>query len=477
VTPDRDDRPGIRINRRRALAIGGAAAATLLARGVPDVVGSTRDGNADDTVDDTSSISRVHEAGITGDVRVAVLDPTGFDPNHAAIGGSIADIRQFGSESAVVDGTSHGTAAATSVVDIAPDARLSLASFQRADEFVAAIDWARRRAVDVVLAPVAAHGTAGTRRSPVYRAARRAVESGCVFVAPTGNAALGHWEGPYAALAGDGTGERRRLRIRALPGAGSVAGRFAAWLLVDPALELDLTLALLRAVDGGDRWNLVALSQSVASRDGQRLVADLSDGTYALVVRPAGRGGQAVETAEDGRTVTDRVEVTTTTHALASPRPLGSIAVPASVPGVVGVGVAAETGNDAETGNGDGGNDDSDGTGGIDSRDSGSNETRQTDGVAAYSGRGPTPRGDIGVDIVARPDPWIGGGDPGTSAAAARAAGAAALVLDADPNLDPADVAGVLRDSAGEIGRPGRDLAAGSGCLDVVAAVQRARAR
>jgi subtilisin family serine protease len=85
--------------------------------------------------------------------------------------------------------------------------------------------------------------------------------------------------------------------------------------------------------------------------------------------------------------------------------------------------------------------------------------------------------GDTGVDVVAPPRPWAAGGAPGTSAAAARTAGAAALVLDARPGLDPEEVARVLRASAGDIGRPGRDLSAGWGRLDAVAAVQRARAR
>ena len=103
----------------------------------------------------------------------------------------------------------------------------------------------------------------------------------------------------------------------------------------------------------------------------------------------------------------------------------------------------------------------------------------ETDGlqVARYSGRGPTFRGDVGVDVVAPPRPWIADGTPGTSAAAARTAGIAALVLDAAPSLDPERVRAILRHSAGDIGRPGHDLASGWGVLDGIAAVQRARAR
>jgi hypothetical protein len=451
------DRAGFRVSRRRALAIGGAAAASVLsARAVPGVGGSGSDAapEAPPTADD--SVGRVHELGITGGgVHVAVLDPTGFDPSHDALTGQIADIRQFGAENAVVEGTTHGTAAAAAVSSVAPDARLSLASFRKTGEFRAAVGWAAASGADVILAPVAAHGTAPSPRSPVVRAARNAVEAGCVVVAPTGNAALGHWQAPYAVLSDDSPDDRR-LRLRPMPDADTVAGRFVAWLVADPSLRGDLTLSLLRAVDSGpdDRWDLIAVSRPVEGRPGRRLTADLTAGEYALVVRPTDAGS---DPAADGDP-TARVEVTTPTHALASPRPLGSIAAPASARGVVGVGVLGE----------------------ADRRDTipaGDSSGTATGIVAPYSGRGPTVRGDTGVDVVAPPRPWEAAGDPGTSAAAARTAAAATLVLDARPDLDPAGVTRVLRASAADVGRPGRDLSAGWGRLDIVAAVQRARAR
>ena len=465
MTGDRPDGTGFRISRRRAVALGGAAAASIVSAGdIPELDDIGGRGGSTSSNDEPESVDRIHDAGITGEgVRVAVLDPTGFDPTHADLTGAVEDIRQFGSERAIVDGVSHGTAAASSVARLAPAARLSLASFRRTGEFVDAIEWARRRTVDVILTPVAAHGVAETPRSDVFRAARRAVDSGCTFVAPTGNAALGHWQGPYDALSGGASEERRRLRIARRSGsdADAVSGRFVAWLVAEPTIETDLTLALLRSVDDGERWNLVSLSQSTESRIGQRLVADLTDGEYALVVRPAGHNRTAATGGpETGIDPAGRVAVTTPTHTLSSPRPVGSIAAPASVPGVVGVGVTGEPDR-----------------GDAASRSAVSNGETVAGDVSPHSGRGPTASGAVGVDVVAPPVPWIGAGDPGTSAAASRAAGAAALVLDAASGLAPRDVAGVLRASAGDVGRRGRDLATGSGRLDVVAAVQRARAR
>lgn len=440
------DGSGMRISRRRALAIGGAAAASVVSvRGLP---AATDDGTTHPP--ETESLDRVRDAGITGDgVGVAVVDPTGFDPTHDALAGRIDDIRQFGTESAVVDATTHGTAAAAAVTDLAPDARLTLASFRTAAEFRAAIAWGAD--ADVLLTPVAANGTVASPRSAVVRAARDAVESGCVVVAPTGNTALGHWQGPYAALAGDGPDDRRRLRLRPMPGTDGIARSLRAWLVIAPDSSADLTLALLRAVDGGDRWDLIAVSRPVSGRLGHRVAADLDSGEYALVVRPSGVGGPGAEP-------TTRVAVTTTSHALSDPQPSGSIAVPASIPGVVGVGAVQTVGPTPSQ------------TGAAEA------ETDELH-VARYSGRGPTFRGDVGVDIVAPPRPWIADGTPGTSAAAARTAGIAALVLDAAPSLGPERVRAILRRSAGDIGRPGRDLVSGWGVLDGIAAVQRARAR
>jgi hypothetical protein len=451
-----DDRAVFRVSRRRALALGGAAAASILSvRGVPGADGSGGDAGGTPTAAD-GSVGRVHDLGIVGDgVRVAVLDPTGFDPTRDALAGRVADVRQFGSAPAVADGLTHGTAAAAAVASVAPGVRLSLASFRAAEEFRAAIEWAAADA-DVLLAPVAAHGTVPSPRSPVFRAARDAVDAGRVVVAPTGNAALGHWQAPSAAVV-DSPLDDRRLRLRPLPGADSVAGRFAAWLVADSSLRRDLTLALLRAVDGasGDRWDLIAVSRPVDGRAGERVRADLADGDYALVVRSA---WDPAPTADGDPTA--RVEVTTPTHALASPRPLGSIAAPANVPGVVGVGAVDGAADRRETGvppDGD--------------------VRAPVTAVAPYSGRGPTEPGRTGVDVVAPPRPWDAAGTPGTSAAAARTAGTAALVLGARPALSPSAVTRILRASAGDAGRPGRDLSAGWGRLDAVAAVQRARAR
>lgn len=409
-----------RVSRRRALTIGGAAAVTALsAVGLPT---ASTDGQSDAG----GSVERVHAAGVTGEgVRVGVLDTTGFSPDHPALSDRVAALRAFDSAPLVVDRVSHGTAAAATVTELAPDADLLLASFNRPNGFAEALRWFDRRDADVVLAPVAAHGGAG-EESAVVRAAAVAVDDGLPIVAPTGNAARGHWRGPLGAAVGT------TLAVRPLSSDGVPIGRLVAWL--SRQAPVTATLKLVRLTETGDGRDLIALSQPSEWGTARKLTAELAPGEYVLEIGVPGSDGVPGSVDEQP------VSVATPTHAVEPARPAGSIAPPASAPGVVAVGAL------------------SDGQ------------------LAAYSGRGPTVDGRVGVDVVADPGPWIGDGTPGTSGAAARAAGTAALVLAADPSLSPVELRDLLRAAAGDVGRDGPDLGTGWGRLDPLTSVQRARA-
>ncbi len=120
--------------------------------------------------------------------------------------------------------------------------------------------------------------------------------------------------------------------------------------------------------------------------------------------------------------------------------------------------------------------------------------TRPGDAVAFFSSRGPVtwqdvppwrdwpfPPGLVKPDVAAPgvdvPSTWSGGGYvllSGTSMAAPHVAGAAALVLDANPALGPGEVARVLEETALDLGSPGKDDDSGAGRVDAFAAVERA---
>ena len=88
----------------------------------------------------------------------------------------------------------------------------------------------------------------------------------------------------------------------------------------------------------------------------------------------------------------------------------------------------------------------------------------------------PTPLVVVGPSVVAPVDSATTVFAPfaGTSAAAATAAGVAALTLQADPKLTPAQVQALLKQSATSLGQPAAEQ--GSGLLDAPAAVQAALA-
>lgn len=102
--------------------------------------------------------------------------------------------------------------------------------------------------------------------------------------------------------------------------------------------------------------------------------------------------------------------------------------------------------------------------------------TAKTDGLSYFSNYG------IFVDLVAPGEgiisTWPGNTTQlatGTSPAAALVTGAAALILEADPNLNREQISGILTSTARDLGRTGRDIYYGYGLLDIGAAVSEAQ--
>lgn len=103
--------------------------------------------------------------------------------------------------------------------------------------------------------------------------------------------------------------------------------------------------------------------------------------------------------------------------------------------------------------------------------------------LANFSGRGPSPWGDLRPDVVA-PGVFISSTVPGgryamvssSPTAPPHAGGVAALLLQADPALSPDEIAQVLRATARPLGDPSPNNDAGWGRIDAYAAVASVRA-
>lgn len=354
------------------------------------------------------SVVALHESGVTGEnVTVGVLDVTGYDLTRAEFDGRVVETREFGADAPSVDGGNvHGTAAASTVARVAPEADIYLATFATPAGYGRALDWLAAEGVDVVVTPVSQSGTLGDGDSQLARATTDAVEDGLVVVAPAGNVAQGHWLGRYEPTA-TGRHSFDGGPLNHLEGNATRAEIQLAW---EQGVDEDYTLELHR-IDG-NQTELVA--QSVRDEEGtvphERLTAVLDDDRYAVAIDGP---------AEPTGTV---LRVASPTHSFSQPRPKRSIVAPGAARGAITVGAV-----DPATG-----------------------ETEP------FSSRGPTLDGRYGVDVVApnrQPIPGTTVEFTGTSASAAFVGGVAALSLDAAPDLSPADVRRAIASGTGSADR------------------------
>ena len=160
-----------------------------------------------------------NDVGITGDgVKVGIID------------GGFTDYDRFGSELPSLDGfkcylppesvvlgdprdcagnSSHGTAVAESLVDIAPDASIYIANPRTPGDLHDAVDWMISQGVEVINHSVSwtfdgpGDGTSPRENSPL-RGVDRAVEGGITWVNAAGNSHRGTWLGGYSDADGNG---------------------------------------------------------------------------------------------------------------------------------------------------------------------------------------------------------------------------------------------------------------------------------
>jgi subtilisin family serine protease len=390
-----------------------------------------------------------HRAGAFGSgVKIAVVD-LGFEGYRRAQENGDLPPSVIRADFCPPDGfsaTSHGTAVAEIVAEMAPEATLYLVCVQSIAGLGQAVEYARAQGVSIISHSVSWANTSrgdgsGPPESPegIVAAARRA---GILWVNAAGNRAEQHWSGTLSDANANGWhdfapgDEGNTISVR--PGSYVCAAlKWDDW----PASAEDYDLYLMRS-PGGD---VVASSTNpqlgseppteLACRINTSAVAE----TYAVAIRANHVSGRPV-----------RLELfvypgSNLEHRVAE----GSVTEPATSPSALAVGAVCWRGTTLEP----------------------------------YSSRGPTIDGRVKPDLVA-PDsvssfsfgPFVGCGSSGfagTSAAAPHVAATAALAKEANPSFGPDELQAYLEERATDLGAAGKDPLFGSGALSLGAAPRR----
>jgi hypothetical protein len=334
--------------------------------------------------------------------------------------------------SSVSPGQVHGTACAEIVHDIAPEAELYLAHIRTLGDFYAAMDWYETVGVDVVTMSVSWFGAGpgdGTG-SAADRITSFVAASDAVFFTSAGNERRSHWQGQTFDDDGDGwvdfaPGDSLNELTFTIESGERVAVNlaWADWTAPDS----DYSLHLFR-LDGSD-WVQVAVSDRAQTGLGHQT-------PYEQISHTAPDGGRfAVRIGRSGVTGIHDMEMFSIDSDLENRVAAGSLTFPGDVERVAAV--AAINYNPPYT-------------------------------LRSFSSAGPSngPGGTISGGLT-KPDYSAFDGVStvsygarnyfGTSAATPHAAGAAALVRQAEPGMDAEEVRGFLAMRAQDLGIGGLD--------------------
>ena len=366
----------------------------------------------------------------------------------------------------------EGTAMLEIIYDLAPDADLYFAG-RRSDgtfssvDMISAIDWLVGQGCDVIVDDMVAFDQPmfedGT--NTIADTVAEVVSGGVVYVTVAGNYAYGqHYQDDYADY-GDGTHEFAvdQNILRFYLDAGGTATGELQWS--DPWGASGNNYNLYLFASTGSSWSLVAASQDMQNGDDNPcesitiVNSGQSQGLYAWMIHQASGSDRELEFFL--RVDLNDFEIHASDTGLMTSG--DSIFGHAAVESVITVGA-------------------------IDASDSGN------DDVEAFSSRGPstiytnfstqtsTTRNTLdvcGIDGVGTKVGDLGYfSDPfyGTSAAAPHIAAIAALLLEIDSSLTPADIHDLLTDNAVDIEDAGYDNISGYGRADALATVTAAAA-
>lgn len=371
-----------------------------------------------------------HAAGLTGrGVKAAVID-TGFRGSASLLGTELPSsvLTKFYGSSSDVNATGNGTACAEIIHDMAPDAALLLVRPRTVVELGDAVTWCIGQGVSVISCGMnfGLDAGPGDGTGDVNRIVTEAVNRGVTWVTAGGDHALAHWSGAFQDSDGDG--------IHNFAGADEVNG-----------ITLPDTGPVTVTMNWNDSWE-------ASDNDYDLLIYEYESGTFvagcqreqdgderpweSVTFSPeAGRHYGAVIDCQGGDGGTIHLSVLTgqgLKYAVSST----SLLVPGDNPSALTVGAVAQDGSNS---------------------------------LEASSSWGPT------INRKSKPDLAGPSGVStksfgtrafkGTAAACAHAAGAAALLKQANPSWNPARIKAELENSALDLGSRGKDYLYGSGLL------------
>ncbi|MCL4436256.1 MAG: S8 family serine peptidase [Thaumarchaeota archaeon] len=366
-----------------------------------------------------------HSIGQTGKgVKVAVIDG-GFDVNNPKIASKIVEAKSFiNGKDVSGDYSHHGTACAEIVVDVAPDVQLYLYAVRTDLDFVAAVNRAVSKHVNIISTSLSfANLGPYDGSSDTSKALENARKAGVLPIVAASNMAQVHWSGTFQDpdsnnwVNFDGTDETNTFHLDQ----NNKVTVYLSWNRWWQTNQ-DYDLYLYRAVDG----NLTEVSRSTNRQNGNYWPTEEVDytatvsGQYAIKI---------IKVNADGKAKFDMFAYG------ASPlkyrNETGSLMNIADAKGAISVGALYW----------------------------------KTNALEPFSSRGPTADGRIKPDIMGPDGVTTTGYTPffGTSAAAPHIAGLAALIAGSNPSLTADEIEAILENTTTHLGAAGKNGVYGYG--------------